>query len=113
MCWKWMLFLFSVLLSSSLANAQNVRIGVLGIFHPRQLDLTSGNVDAIVVFTLTPIKLAVSASWATARMLRPTLLLVTRKLTHTNRMSVTMSRTTSNAEIGAPSTFHEKLVVMG
>ena len=49
MCWKWMLFLFSALLSSSLANAQNVRIGVLGIFHPRQLDLASGNVDPIVV----------------------------------------------------------------
>jgi stage II sporulation protein D len=47
--WKWMLFLFSALLSSSLANAQNVRIGVLGIFHPRQLDLTSGNGNAIVV----------------------------------------------------------------
>src|SRR5580692_11737163 len=44
-----MLFLLSVLLSNPLANAQNVRIGVLGIFHPRQLDLTSGNVDAIVV----------------------------------------------------------------
>jgi peptidoglycan hydrolase-like amidase len=44
-----MLFLFSALLSSSLANAQNVRIGVLGIFHPRQLDLTSGNGNAIVV----------------------------------------------------------------
>lgn len=49
MRWKWMLFLLSVLLSNPLANAQNVRIGVLGIFHPRQLDLTSGNVDAIVV----------------------------------------------------------------
>jgi hypothetical protein len=47
--WKWMLFLLSVLLSNPLANAQNVRIGVLGIFHPRQLDLTSANVDAIVV----------------------------------------------------------------
>jgi peptidoglycan hydrolase-like amidase len=47
--WKCMLFLLSVLLSNPLANAQNVRIGVLGIFHPRQLDLTSGNVDAIVV----------------------------------------------------------------
>ena len=49
MRWKWMLLLLSVLLSNPLANAQNVRIGVLGIFHPRQLDLTSGNVDAIVV----------------------------------------------------------------
>jgi peptidoglycan hydrolase-like amidase len=47
--WKWMPLLFSVLLSSSLANAQNVRIGVLGIFHSRQLDLTSGSGNAIVV----------------------------------------------------------------
>jgi len=41
--------LLSVLLSSSLAKAQNVRIGVLGIFHPHQLTLAACEGDAIVV----------------------------------------------------------------
>jgi peptidoglycan hydrolase-like amidase len=47
--WKWTLVILSVLLSGSVANAQNVRIGVLGIFHPSQLTLDSGPDDAIVV----------------------------------------------------------------
>jgi peptidoglycan hydrolase-like amidase len=41
--------LLTVLLSSSLANAQSVRIGVLGIFHPHQLILGSRDGEAIVV----------------------------------------------------------------
>jgi stage II sporulation protein D len=46
---KWMLLLIFVLLGSSPANARNVRIGVLGIFHPRELTLGSRDGDAIVV----------------------------------------------------------------
>ena len=49
MRWRWMPLLLSVLLSSSLAKAQNVRIGVLGIFHPHQLTLAARDGDAIVV----------------------------------------------------------------
>ncbi len=49
MRWKWMPLFLSVLSGSSLANAQNVRIGVLGILHPRQLTLVSRGGDAIVV----------------------------------------------------------------
>ena len=44
-----MALLLTVLLSSSLMNAQDVRIGVLGIFHPRQLSLSSSDGNAIVV----------------------------------------------------------------
>jgi stage II sporulation protein D len=47
--WKWIPLLLAVPLSSSLANAQNVRIGVLGIFHPHQLTLSSRGGEAIVV----------------------------------------------------------------
>jgi len=46
---NWMPLLVIVLLSSSLANAQSVRIGVLGIFHPHQLTLGSRDGEAIVV----------------------------------------------------------------
>lgn len=49
MRWTWMAFLLSVLLSGSLAAAHVVRIGVLGIFHPSQLTLSSNDGDAIVV----------------------------------------------------------------
>ena len=49
MRWKCALVFSAVLLSSSLAHAQDVRIGVLGIFHPRQLTLTSRDGDPIVV----------------------------------------------------------------
>jgi stage II sporulation protein D len=41
--------LLTVPLSSSLTNAQSVRIGVLGIFHPQQLTLSSRDGEAIVV----------------------------------------------------------------
>ena len=41
--------LLTVLLSSSLASAQSVRIGVLGIFHPHQLTLSAHDAEAIVV----------------------------------------------------------------
>jgi len=44
-----MALLLPVLLNSSLASAQSVRIGVLGIFHPHQLSLSSSDGDAIVV----------------------------------------------------------------
>src|SRR5271154_3873664 len=70
-------------------------------------------VDAMVELTLTPIRLAVSWSWATARILRPTLLWVTSVLTARNRIAVTIRRTTSNAVIWAPKTVHEKFDVMG
>jgi len=46
---KWMPLLLTILPSSSLANSQSVRIGVLGIFHPHQLTLSSSDRDAIVV----------------------------------------------------------------
>lgn len=49
MRWKWMPLLLTVLLSDSLASAQSVRIGVLGIFHPRHLSLSSSHSDTIVV----------------------------------------------------------------
>ena len=41
--------LLAVPLSSSLTNARDVRVGVMGIFHPRQLSLCSSDGDAIVV----------------------------------------------------------------
>ncbi len=46
---KWMPLLLTVLLGSSPANAQSVRIGVLGIFHPHQLTLSACDAEAIVV----------------------------------------------------------------
>ncbi len=46
---KWMPLLLTVLLSSSPASAQSVRIGVLGIFHPHQLTLSARGAEAIVV----------------------------------------------------------------
>ena len=49
MRWKWMPLLLTVPLSSSLTNAQSVRIGVLGIFHPHQFTLSSREGEAIVV----------------------------------------------------------------
>jgi len=49
--WSWMPLLLTVPLSSSLTDAREVRIGVLGIFHPHQLSLSSGGRDAIVVTT--------------------------------------------------------------
>lgn len=49
MRWNRMLLLLAVLPSGSLANAQNVRIGVLGIFHPHHLTLGSRDGDVIVV----------------------------------------------------------------
>src|SRR5208283_3915004 len=41
--------LLTVLLGSSPASAQSVRIGVLGIFHPHQLTLSACDAEAIVV----------------------------------------------------------------
>ena len=49
MRWKWMPLLLAFPLSSSPTNAQSVRIGVMGIFHPRQLTLSSRAGEAIVV----------------------------------------------------------------
>lgn len=49
MRWKWMPLILTVPLSSSLASARDVRIGVLGIFHPHQLSLSASGGDAIVV----------------------------------------------------------------
>ena len=49
MRWKWMPILLAVPLSSSLTNARDVRIGVLGIFHPHQLSLSSSDGETIVV----------------------------------------------------------------
>lgn len=49
MPWKWMPLFFTLFLSVSSASAQNVRIGVLGIFHPHQLTLSSRDGNAIVV----------------------------------------------------------------
>ena len=49
MRWKVMAVLMMVLLGSLPANARNVRIGVLGIFHPDELTLGCRNGDAIVV----------------------------------------------------------------
>ena len=46
---KWAVFFFSVLLSASLASAHQVRIGVLGMFHPSQLTLSLNDGDPIVV----------------------------------------------------------------
>ncbi len=48
MRWKWIPLLLAVPLSGSPANAQSVRIGVLGIFHPRLLTLSSHGGPAIV-----------------------------------------------------------------
>jgi stage II sporulation protein D len=47
--WKWMPVLLIVPLSCSLTSARDVRIGVLGIFHPHQLSLSASDGDAIVV----------------------------------------------------------------
>lgn len=49
MRWTWMPLLILALFGSSLAEARNVRIGVLGIFHPSELALAARNGDAIVV----------------------------------------------------------------
>ena len=49
MRWNWIPLLLTVPLGSSLANAQSVRIGVLGIFHPHQLTLSACGAEAIVV----------------------------------------------------------------
>ena len=49
MRWNWMALLLAVFVSSSLTNARDVRIGVLGIFHPRQLSLGSSDGDTIVM----------------------------------------------------------------
>jgi stage II sporulation protein D len=47
--WAWMAVLIFALFVSSPAQARTVRIGVLGIFHPRELTLASRDGDAIVV----------------------------------------------------------------
>jgi peptidoglycan hydrolase-like amidase len=47
--WKWIPLLLAVPLSSSLTSARDVRIGVLGIFHPHQLILSSRDAGEIVV----------------------------------------------------------------
>ncbi len=44
-----MLLLFTVFVSAPSASAQNVRIGVLGIFHPHHLTLAGSDENAIVV----------------------------------------------------------------
>lgn len=49
MRWAWMALLVFALFVSSPAQARTVRIGVLGIFHPRELTLASRDGDAIVV----------------------------------------------------------------
>ncbi len=49
MRWKWIPLLLAVPLGSSAVNAQTVRIGVLGIFHPHLLTLSSRGGPAIVV----------------------------------------------------------------
>jgi len=49
MHWKWMSLLLAVPLTNSLANAGDVRVGVLGIFHPHQLTLSSAGGETIVV----------------------------------------------------------------
>jgi peptidoglycan hydrolase-like amidase len=46
---KWTPLLLTALLSSSPATAQSVRIGVLGIFHPRELTLSCQGSDVIVL----------------------------------------------------------------
>lgn len=46
--WKWSPVFIIALLGSSPANTRSVKIGVLGIFHPRELTVGSRNRDAIV-----------------------------------------------------------------
>lgn len=49
MHWKCVPILALLLSNAALVNAQSVRVGVLGIYHPRELTLESADGDAIIV----------------------------------------------------------------
>src|SRR5271170_1921030 len=49
MRWKWLPLTLYFLFTGACGRAQEVRIGVLGIFHPRELALESGANETLVI----------------------------------------------------------------